>query len=118
MLQDPYSRMVFCLVKPGKEILESLTPNKVNVLHMVLGVVGEAGELSEAIKKHVAYDKPLALESVIEELGDIEFYLEGLRLVLGIKRDETLTANYEKLSKRYPGLRFSDAAANDRADKS
>jgi NTP pyrophosphatase (non-canonical NTP hydrolase) len=117
MKSDAYEHMVFCLVKPGDEILQSLTPAKVNVLHMVLGVVGESGELSEAIKKHVAYNKPLDRENVIEELGDIEFYLEGLRQGLGIDRDETLSANYAKLSKRYGGMRFSDAAANDRADK-
>lgn len=112
-----YAHMVDCLVKPGNEILESLTPNKVNVLHMAVGVVGEAGELSEAIKKYVVYNKPLDRENLIEELGDLEFYLEGLRQGLVIDRDETLSANYAKLSKRYPGLMFSDAAANARADK-
>lgn len=117
MKYDAYAHMVSCLVKPGDEILQSLTPAKVNVLHMTLGIVGEAGELSEAIKKNVAYNKPLDRENVIEELGDIEFYLEGLRQGLGIDRDETLSANYAKLGKRYDGLKFSDAAANERADK-
>ncbi len=40
-----------------------------------------------------------------------------MRHGLGIDRDETLLANYAKPGKRYEGLRFSDTAANYRADK-
>ena len=84
---------------------------------MMMGISGEAGELLDAIKKHVIYQKPLDRENAIEELGDIEFYLEGLRQGLGISRQETLDANIKKLSVRYAGLQYSDTAAQTRADK-
>ena len=42
-------------------------------------------------------------ENVIEELGDLEFYMEGVRQNLGITREETLNHNIQKLSKRYEG---------------
>lgn len=84
---------------------------------MAIGVSGEAGELLDAIKKVVIYNKPIDRENVVEELGDIEFYLEGLRQSLGITREETIAANINKLGKRYEGLKYSDQAAQDRADK-
>jgi NTP pyrophosphatase (non-canonical NTP hydrolase) len=111
-----YSEMVERLAKPGAEILNSLIPSECHMLHMVLGISGEAGELVDAIKKAVIYNKPLDRANVVEELGDIEFYLEGLRQGLGISRAEVLEANMSKLSRRYQDG-YSDAAAQARADK-
>jgi NTP pyrophosphatase (non-canonical NTP hydrolase) len=84
---------------------------------MASALQGEAGELFDAIKKHAVYDKDLDLVNVIEELGDIEFYLEGLRQLLEITRDETVKANIKKLTKRYPDGRYSNKHAKERADK-
>lgn len=111
-----HSELVKVLAKPGVQILSRLTPDKVHVWHMSTGVVGEAGELSEAIKKHVIYNRPLDRVNVIEELGDLEFYMEGLRQGLGITREETIEHNIAKLNMRY-SKGYSDAAAQQRADK-
>lgn len=43
--------------------------------------------------------------------------MEGIRQALGIRRDVTLQANIDKLRVRYEGLRYSDSAAQARADK-
>jgi len=86
--------------------------------HAVLGIAGEAGELVDAIKKHTIYGKPLDRENVIEELGDLRFYIQAMQNVLGISEYDVLQANANKLSKRYRGLRYTDQAAIDRADKS
>ena len=85
--------------------------------HAVLGVAGEAGELADAIKKHLAYGKELDVENVIEELGDLRFYMQTIQNLLGITEDQVIQANANKLSKRYRGLRYTDAAAISRADK-
>ena len=53
---------------------------------------------------------------MIEELGDLEFYMQGLRDALKITREETLKINMQKLEKRYGGL-YSNEAAQARADK-
>jgi NTP pyrophosphatase (non-canonical NTP hydrolase) len=104
------------LVKSGTDIIGSLTPTKAHLIHMVVGVSGEAGELLDAIKKHAIYNKELDRENVIEELGDIEFYLEGIRAALNIHRNSTLKHNIKKLGKRY-GVSYSDQKAQARADK-
>lgn len=115
--QPPYPDFVAALAKPGKAVLADLTPTSAHLLHMAVGVSGEAGELLDAVKKHSIYAKTLDLANVVEELGDLEFYMEGLRQTLGITRQETLLANREKLAKRYASLTYSNQAAQDRADK-
>jgi NTP pyrophosphatase (non-canonical NTP hydrolase) len=90
---------------------------KVMALHAALGVCGEAGELGDAIKKEYIYGKPRDLVNIVEELGDLEFYLQQVRNHYGIDREYVLQCNAEKLSKRYVGLKYTDAAAIARADK-
>lgn len=111
-----HSDMVAALVKSGDAILATLTPEDCHILHMTVGISGEAGELLDAIKKAVIYRKPIDRENVIEELGDLEFYMEGLRQGLNITREETIAGNIAKLGVRYANG-YSDKAAHDRADK-
>src|SRR5438045_1559447 len=109
-----HPELVKALVKPGKRILFEMSPSDANLTHMAIGVSGEAGELLDAIKKKTIYQKELDRENVIEELGDLEFYMEGLRQELGITRDECLAHNISKLSKRYEKLTYSNEAAQAR----
>lgn len=116
-----YGDMVATLSKPGTKILESLTPLKAEMWHHASCIQGEAGELFDAIKKHIIYNKPfteMERHDVIEELGDLEFYMEGLRQTTNISRQECLDHNATKLEKRYgEALQYSDQAAQIRADK-
>jgi NTP pyrophosphatase (non-canonical NTP hydrolase) len=112
-----HSEMVRALCKDGHVIAEEITASDAHGIHMAVGISGEAGELLDAVKKAVIYRKPLDRENVIEELGDLEFYLEGLRQGLGITREQTLDANIAKLGERYQGFNYSDQAAQTRADK-
>jgi len=112
-----YSNMVKSLAKNGQDIVIDMTPKKAHLLHMAVGISGEAGELLDAVKKHVIYGKDLDLENVIEELGDLEFYMQGLRDELSLVREQCIRANVDKLSERYSSGSYSDQQAQDRADK-
>lgn len=114
---NEYGNMVSSLAKDGESVKEQLTAESAHLLHMAVGVSGESGELLDAVKKHAVYTKPIDRENVIEELGDLEFYMEGLRQGLGITREETLDHNMSKLAERYNGYKYSNEAANARADK-
>jgi NTP pyrophosphatase (non-canonical NTP hydrolase) len=116
-LTTPYEQFVQSIVKPGHDILVQLTPLQASILHMAVGVSGEAGELLDAIKKHAVYQKQLDFDNVREEAGDILFYLTGLLNELGLTLNECIEANVEKLSKRYPEKRYTNEAAIARADK-
>jgi NTP pyrophosphatase (non-canonical NTP hydrolase) len=112
-----YADMVTKLVKSPYEIMDAINHFKLDLTHATLGIAGEAGEIVDAVKKHVIYEKPLDRENLIEELGDMEFYLEQLRQALGITREQTLEANMKKLEVRYKGFNYSDKQAHERADK-
>ena len=117
MNTTPYEQFVQSIVKPGHDILVQLTPLQASMLHMAVGISGEAGELLDAIKKHAIYQKELDFDNVKEEAGDILFYLTGLLNDVGITLNECIEANREKLSKRYPNKCYSNADAIKRADK-
>ena len=112
-----HAALVANLAKPGQDIVNIMTPEVAHLLHMVVGISGESGELLDAIKKAAIYCKPIDRENVIEELGDLEFYMQGLRAGLGITREQTLEANIAKLSRRYSAGTYSNEQAQARADK-
>lgn len=85
--------------------------------HCALGLVGEGGELADAIKKELIYKKPIDLANITEELGDAFFYLVATMQTYGLDWNDILNHNYNKLKVRYQGLVYSDQAAQDRADK-
>lgn len=114
---DTYSEFVRKLIKSPEEIQKTLSPEKINLLHMVIGVSGEAGELLDQIKKHVIYEKPLDINNVIEELGDLMFYMEGIKSQLNIQDRDIIMRNVEKLATRYQKLYYTNEDAINRTDK-
>ena len=99
-----------------KTRLKPLESAKADLIHCALGIAGEAGEFVDAVKKHAIYGQPLDRENLIEELGDLRFYMTAMQNKFGISDDDVLSANVEKLLKRYKKS-YSDAEAKDRADK-
>lgn len=115
---EEHKYLVGELTKSGNAILVDMDTRDAHLVHMVLGISGEAGELLDAIKKKAIYQKELDIENIYEELGDIEFYLEGLRSSLNISRELVLSKNIEKLTKRYGAdLFYTNKAAQERKDK-
>jgi NTP pyrophosphatase (non-canonical NTP hydrolase) len=92
------------------------TPLQCELLHAAIGIAGEAGELLDAVRKHVFDGQPLDGENVIEELGDLNFYFEAACQSIGVTREEIEQENQAKLSKRYEGG-YSDQQAQERKDK-
>lgn len=105
-----YDQFVLGLFKPG-----SIKEQK---YHAALGVCGEAGELADVVKRELVYGKGLDRANLVEELGDLRFYIQAVMQVYGITEQEVLQGNADKLAARYVGLKYSDAAAIARADKS
>jgi len=116
-IENDHISMVVKLSKKGSQLKNEQTPVRLELWHHATGIATEAGELLDMVKKVVIYNKPIDLQNAIEELGDLEFYMQGLRLVLGISREDTLRANIEKLAIRYKGHNYSDEQAQQRKDK-
>jgi len=86
------------------------------LVHASLGIGSEAGELQSAVKAFWIYNRELDEGNVIEEIGDLLFYIEALCQVCDLSIPDCMVANIAKLRKRYP-QGYSDQAANERADK-
>lgn len=93
-----YPKLVSALTKPGQDIIATLTPKDAQALHMAVGVACEAGELLNVVRQAAFDRKPIDRKNVIEELGDLEFYMEGLRQGLGITREQTIAYNISEMS--------------------
>lgn len=86
-------------------------------MHAALGVCGEAGELGDAIKKEIVYGKTPDVINIMEELGDLRFYIQAVQNLYNIPEQMLLQYNADKLAKRYASLRYTDEEAIRRADK-
>lgn len=91
---NSYSQMVADLAKSGKDIIESLTPIKAHTLHMAVGLAGEAGELLE----HYYTEEPIVDSEILEELGDAEFYFEGLCQSMSVQVEKSDVGLSDELS--------------------
>ena len=78
-------------------------PTADHINHMCLGIVGEMGELVDAIKKAYVYGKGIDQTNTVEEIGDVSWYTAGLvqhfpTLADWLDSDELKqSVNYEKL---------------------
>ena len=72
------------------------------LLHGAIGLATEAGELLDAIKRVLYYGGTLDRLDLVEELGDLEWYMAIVRDALGVDQDEVQRINIAKLRVRYP----------------
>ena len=83
-----------------KQAFTTATAESQNIYYMTMGLTGEAGEISNKVKKVMRDGKQLDLEDIKHELGNVLWYVAGLSTVLGIDLEEVAKANLEKLKSR------------------
>lgn len=67
----------------------------------MLGLGGEAGECLDLVKKSRRDQVPLDQTRLVEELGDVCWYVANICNELGISIDTVLELNKKKLERRY-----------------
>lgn len=72
------------------------------ILNGVLGLCGETGEVADHIKKHLFQGHELDKDQMINELGDVCWYIAILAKGLNVDLETVMKKNIEKLLKRYP----------------
>lgn len=87
------------------------------MLHAFIGIATEAGELLDALKKHIFYGKGLDIVNVEEELGDLDWYQSIAIHALRLNRyntswEQIWEKNIAKLQARYPDKFTSESAVN------
>lgn len=68
----------------------------------VYGLNGESGEVIDLLKKHEFQGHDLDHKKIIDEAGDVCWYLALLASALGVSLEQVMQHNIEKLIKRYP----------------
>ena len=76
-----------------------LTKGRERLIENALGLTGEAGEVSEKIKK-LFRDKRIDDDAVLKELGDVLFYTVALSNIFGGSLIKIIELNMEKLNAR------------------
>ena len=87
-----------------------------DLMHSALGLSSEAGEFTDAVKKTLVYGKALDKENLLEDLGDLCWFIALACEVLNVEMTDIMEQNIEKLKKRYPE-KYSDELAIQRLDK-
>lgn len=91
------------------------------LLHGILGLTTEIGELTDVFKRHFFYDKSIDWINVQEKLGDIFWYLVVLLDETSKQTSEPLTEPVSmvinKLKQRYPEKFLAIDALNRNLDK-
>lgn len=75
-------------------------PEKYAIVYPALGLCGEAGEISEKIKKSLRGDRELDKDAILSELGDPLWYICSLADDLGYTLQDVIDRNVEKLTSR------------------
>lgn len=82
----------------------------IRLVHAALGLCTEAGEFLDAIKRHLFYGTEIDETNLIEELGDLSWYMAIAIDALGTNIETVQEVNAQKLKLRYP-----DKFTNDKA---
>lgn len=77
-----------------------LTSGSDRLVENTLGLVGEAGEVAEKIKKLIRDSSRFQNEEIMKELGDVVFYATALANIYGRGLQEVLELNIQKLDDR------------------
>jgi len=81
-----------------------------NVNHALFGMVTELGEITDLFKKKLAYNKYFSQEQLIDETGDLLFYLSEFIRFNKMDIGVILQKNCDKLRVRFPD-KFDSARA-------
>lgn len=80
------------------------------MIHAVLGMITELGELCDPLKRHLVYGAQLDTKNMVEERGDQEWYGNLMNDALDAKLVDIWERNIAKLRVRFPGAFTNEQA--------
>lgn len=99
MTINEYEKLAQRTSKYAAGLKTEVDPKLVNGL---TGLCGEAGECIDLLKKHLFQGHELNRTKLIDELGDVQWYIAETAAALGVSLEEIMEHNIEKLRRRYP----------------
>lgn len=77
-----------------------VTEGDTRLVENTLGLVGEAGEVAEKIKKYLRDNSKVSQKEIVKELGDVVFYATALSNYFYSNLEEVMQVNIDKLDDR------------------
>jgi|TARA_R110000787_G_scaffold143182_1_gene256822 NTP pyrophosphatase (non-canonical NTP hydrolase) len=77
-----------------------ITEGHDRLIENTLGLVGEAGEVAEKVKKLIRDKHKFTPEEIASEIGDVIFYGTSLGMIFGFNLGDIIRMNVEKLDSR------------------
>lgn len=84
-----------------------LKPSELEMLHAILGIISEGGELLEMFFNRKNAGKPIDRTNGLEEAGDLQWFMQLLTHSLQSTQEEVMHMNIKKLHERF-GDSYSD----------
>ncbi|UZT28588.1 nucleotide pyrophosphohydrolase [Bacillus phage vB_BceS_LY5] len=82
-----------------QEMSRRTAPKDMSILNIALGLVGEAGEIADLIKKQEYHGHPINLPEIKKELGDLLWYFARLCDYNNSKFSEDISQTFQALQK-------------------
>lgn len=133
MTSNEYQRAAARTICPQYAALERLSafadcktglpgPSNTQLIHGLLGISAEVGELWTLVQKAVWYDTFKGDEAEFKhqvrlELGDVMWYVAEVCSAMGLSLGDVLEANIEKLRVRFPDKYTGFHAAEENRDR-
>ena len=95
MTGNDYQTAALRTASPGQRLYD-------RVINGALGLSGECGEVADHIKKFMYQGHELDRDHLVEELGDVLWYVSLTLNGLGCDMETCMNRNIQKLMKRYP----------------
>ena len=77
-----------------------VTEGNTRLVENTLGLVGEAGEVAEKVKKYLRDDTKVSQKEIVKEIGDVIFYATALSNYFYSNLEEVMQVNMDKLDDR------------------
>lgn len=100
-------KLDYSILKPGEKRIE-----EADLVNGAIGLCGESGEVADLLKKHFFHGEELDLDKLKKELGDVCWYIAMICSAAGLKLEDVMKGNIEKLKCRYPDGFFEEASTN------
>ncbi len=113
MTPNEYQKLALVTEKTPTFLTDDKGNHGARLLHGAIGICTEAGELQDAIKKNLIYGKPLDGTNIMEECGDILWYVALCLDASGYTMEQAMERNIAKLKARF-GDKFTEHAALNR----
>lgn len=112
---SPSEYVVLAGVTESRELIaiQTRSSNCPRLIHALLGIGTESGELQDVLKRYLIYGKDIDIIHLKEELGDLLWYIALALDEIETSFEEVFESNIAKLQARYPD-KFTEIAALNR----